>query len=112
MKTRRTWPGYASSICLRTGVSRPQKGHWKSENSTTVTGASAAPREGCPSVVSLTGAEGAAAAPRAAGGNGIFAGTVAALTTGVDILLIVYHPPAMRKPKFRESEKIRIRSLT
>src|SRR3954468_21413748 len=42
------------STAFSVGNKRPQKGHSKSENSTIVTGAVAAPREGCPAVATST----------------------------------------------------------
>ena len=49
-------------------ANRPQNGHSKSTNSTTVTYAPAGPRAGRPSVVTFTGAAGDAAADCPAGG--------------------------------------------
>ncbi len=52
-QTIRTLSPYVSSICLRVGPTLAQYGHWKSENSTIVTGASAGPLAGAPSVSTL-----------------------------------------------------------
>src|SRR5258708_6874609 len=45
-KTRRTLLPYFVTTCSRVGVMREQKGHWKSENSTMVTGAPDGPFAG------------------------------------------------------------------
>src|ERR1700724_314000 len=45
-KTRRTLLPYFDTTCSRVGVMREQKGHWKSENSTIVTGALDGPLAG------------------------------------------------------------------
>src|SRR3954466_5540304 len=60
-----TLPLYSSMICLSVGSTRLQNGHWKSENSTMVTGAVFGPRTGAlPTLTSnfWSGAGAAAAA--------------------------------------------------
>ena len=44
--TTRICPGNACSSCASEGSTRVQNGHWKSEKSTTVSFASAGPRDG------------------------------------------------------------------
>src|ERR1700688_3119469 len=53
-KTRRTLLPYFDTTCSRVGVIREQKGHWKSENSTIVTGAPAGPLAGKPLAATST----------------------------------------------------------
>jgi hypothetical protein len=69
-KTMATSLGYFFSISFTVGVTRPQNGHWKSLNSTTVTLAALGPRRGAPAGMATFlgpagggGADGAAAAP-------------------------------------------------
>ena len=52
-QTMRTLSPYTFRICSRVGPTLPQNGHWKSENSTIVTGAPAGPCTGAPSVLTV-----------------------------------------------------------
>ena len=53
MKTICTCSPYSCSICVRVGPTLEQKGHWKSEDSTSLTFALSGPLAGEPEVFTL-----------------------------------------------------------